>query len=40
MTEGIKILLVDDEKAFIELMAKRLRRRKQYVITTDGKRVI
>jgi len=36
MTEGIKILLVDDEKAFIELMAKRLRRRKQYVITAES----
>ncbi|MEA1949219.1 MAG: response regulator [Thermodesulfobacteriota bacterium] len=36
MTEGIKILMVDDEKYFLESVTKRLRRRKQYVKTAES----
>lgn len=36
MTEGIKVMLVDDEKRFLESLAKRLRKRKQYVITAES----
>ena len=36
MTEGIKILLVDDEKHFLESLTKRLKRRKQYVKTAES----
>jgi YesN/AraC family two-component response regulator len=36
MTEGIKILLVDDEKYFLQSLTKRLKRRKQYVKTAES----
>lgn len=36
MTEGIKILLVDDEKDFLKSLTKRLKRRKQYVKTAES----
>ncbi len=36
MTQGIKVLLVDDEKRFLESMVKLLRRREQYVITAES----
>jgi YesN/AraC family two-component response regulator len=36
MIEGIKILLVDDEKYFLESLTKRLKRRKQYVKTAES----
>jgi YesN/AraC family two-component response regulator len=36
MIEGIKILLVDDEKHFLESLTKRLKRRKQFVKTAES----
>ena len=36
MTEGIKILLVDDEKYYLQSLTKRLKRRKQYVKTAES----
>ncbi len=36
MTEGIKVLLVDDEKRFLDSMTKLLIRRKQYVMTAES----
>jgi CheY-like chemotaxis protein len=36
MIEGIKILLVDDEKYFLQSLTKRLKRRKQYVKTAES----
>lgn len=36
MIEGIKILLVDDEKYFLQSLTKRLKRRNQYVKTAES----
>ncbi|RZB38445.1 MAG: hypothetical protein SRB2_00193 [Desulfobacteraceae bacterium Eth-SRB2] len=36
MIEEIKILLVDDEKYFLQSLTKRLKRRKQYVKSAES----